>query len=105
SEVEGQRLPVEGTERGVAVLGSGGMLEAIESALVGMAAGEEKAIEVNFPEGWRVPQLAGRTAKVHLRAERVSEPVLPEVDAAFIRSFGRRSGEIGQLRADTQSEA
>ena len=103
SEVEGQRLPVEGTERGVAVLGSGGMLEAIESALVGMAAGEEKAIEVTFPEGWRVPQLAGRTAKVHLRAERVSEPVLPEVDAAFIRSFGVRSGEIEQFRADIRT--
>ncbi|NLA66822.1 MAG: trigger factor [Gammaproteobacteria bacterium] len=103
SEVDGQRLPAEGEEQGVAVIGSGGMLPAIESALVGMAEAGEKEIEVAFPEGWRVPQLAGRTAKVHLKVERVSEPVLPEVDPAFIRSFGVRSGEMEQFRADIRT--
>ena len=103
SLVDGQRLPAEGAERGVSVIGSGAMFADIEAALVGMTAGEEKEVEVTFPEGWRVPQLAGKTATVHLRAEQVSEEVLPEADAAFIRSFGVKSGEMEQFRADIRT--
>ena len=33
----------------------------------------------------------------------MSEPVLPEVDAAFIKSFGVKSGELEQFRADIRS--
>jgi trigger factor len=100
SQVGDERMPAESVEKGVTVLGSGGMFPDIEAALVGMTKDEEKTVEVTFPADWRVPQLAGRNAQVHLKAEQVSEPVLPEVDAAFIRSFGVRSGEMEQFRAD-----
>jgi len=78
SETGTERLPAEGNESGTAVIGSGAMLGEIESALVGMGEGEEKAIDVTFPPDWRVPQLAGKAVKVHLKVERVSEQVLPE---------------------------
>lgn len=103
SQVDGARLPAEGLERGVTVIGSGGMYAEIENALVGMRKDDEKTVEVSFPADWRGPQLAGKTAQVYLRAEQVSEPVLPEVDAAFIRSFGVKSGELQQFRADIRS--
>ena len=99
----GERLPAEGAEKGVAVIGGGSMMPELESALAGMSAGEEKTIEVDFPADYRVPQLAGRKAEVHLKAEQVSEPVLPEADAAFIKSFGVKSGEMAQFRADIRS--
>ena len=54
-----ERVPTEGTERGAAILGSGNMLPAIESALSGMKTGDEKTIDVEFPADWRVPQFAG----------------------------------------------
>ena len=98
-----ERLPPEGVERGTAVIGSGAMYPDIEKALVGMKEGDETTVDVAFPADWRVPQLAGRTVQVHLAAERVSEQVLPEVDGAFIRSFGVRSGELSQFRADIRS--
>jgi trigger factor len=50
-----------------------------------------------------VRQLAGRTVQVHLKAEQVSEPLMPEVDEAFIRSFGVKSGEMEQFRAEIRS--
>lgn len=103
SQIGDERMPVEGVEKGVTVLGTGGMFADIEAALVGMTKDEEKTVEVTFPADWRVPQLAGRSAQVHLKAEQVSEPVLPEVDAAFIRSFGVRSGEMDQFRADIRT--
>ncbi len=103
SQVGDERLPTEGAERGVAVLGTGAMLPQLEQALVGMAPGEEKSLEVAFPADWRVPQLAGKSAQVHLKAEQVSEPVMPDVDAAFIRSFGVKSGEMAQFHDDIRT--
>ena len=103
SEVGGERLPAEGSEKGVCVIGSGAMLGEIEAALVGMKTGDEKSVDVTFPADWRVPQLAGNSVTVHLKAEQVSEPILPEVDAAFIRSFGVKSGEPGQFREEIRS--
>ena len=103
SQAGDERLPPEGVERGTDVIGTGAMYADIEKALVGMKEGDEKTVDVSFPADWRVPQLAGRTVQVHLAAERVSEQVLPEVDGAFIRSFGVRSGELSQFRADIRS--
>jgi trigger factor len=97
------RLPAEGVERGTTIIGSAAMFPAIEDALVGMKAGDEKVVDIEFPADWRVPQFAGRTVQVHLKANKVSEPVLPEVDGAFIRSFGIKSGDNEQFRADIRS--
>jgi len=103
SQAGDDRVPAEGTERGATVLGSGTMFATIESALAGMKAGEEKVLDVEFPADWRVPQFAGRTVQVHVKATKVSEPVLPQVDASFIRSFGVKSGDPEQFRADIRS--
>ncbi len=103
SQIGEERLPAEGVERGTTVLGSGAMFPAIEEALVGVSTGEEKTVEVTFPEDWRVPQLAGKQAQVHVKAERVSEQQLPEVDGAFIRSFGVKSGEMAQFRSEIRA--
>ncbi|KQY51198.1 trigger factor [Lysobacter sp. Root494] len=103
SQVSDERVPAEGTERGATVLGSGTMFATIESALAGMKAGDEKVVDVEFPADWRVPQFAGRTVQVNVKATKVSEPVLPEVDGAFIRSFGIKSGDLEQFRADIRS--
>jgi trigger factor len=103
SQVGDDRVPAEGVERGATVIGTGTMFATIESALVGLKADEEKVLDVEFPADWRAPQFAGRTVKVHLKATKVSEPVLPEVDATFIKSFGIKSGDAEQFRADIRS--
>lgn len=97
------RVPAEGVERGADVIGSGMMLEAIEQALIGMAAGENKQFDVEFPADWRVAEFAGKTVQVNITVTRVAQPVEPEVDADFIRSFGVKSGEPEQFRADIRS--
>ncbi|MGY0618805.1 trigger factor [Lysobacter sp. A378] len=103
STVDGERMPAEGVERGTTVIGSGTMMPAIESALVGMKAGEQKQAQIDFPADWRVPQFAGKTVAVDLKVGKVSEPNLPEVDEAFIKSFGINSGEPEQFRSDIRS--
>ena len=103
SEVDGTRRPPEGAEKGSTVVGSGAMLKEIETAVIGMAPGEEKTINVDFPAEWRIAEFAGKTVAITIKVLEVSEPQLPEVDAAFIRSFGVKSGEADQFRAEIRS--
>lgn len=103
SQAGDERLPAEGSEKGATLIGSGVMFGAIEQALIGLAKGEEKTVDVDFPADWRVPQLAGRQVQVHVKVTEVSEPVLPEVDKDFIRSFGVKSGDPEQFRADIRA--
>lgn len=103
SVIDGERLPTEGAERGVTVIGSGAMFADIERALVGMNAGEEKILVVHFPEDWRVTQLAGKQAEVHVKIEQISEPFMPEVDAEFIKSFGVKSADMAHFRTEIRN--
>ena len=50
-----------------------------------------------------MPQFAGRKVDVTVKATKVSEPVLPEVDEGFIKSFGIKSGDAEQFRKDIRS--
>lgn len=103
TEVGDFRQPAEGEERFSTVLGSAQLLPALESALAGLEQGGEHVVEVAFPENWRQAELAGKTAQVHVALQQVSEPVLPEVDAAFIKSFGVKSGQMDKFREDIRA--
>lgn len=103
SQAGDERLPAEGAEKGATIIGSGVMFPQIENALIGLANGEEKEIEVDFPANWRVPQLAGRQVRVYVKVTDVAESMLPEVDKAFIKSFGIKSGDPEQFRKDIRT--
>jgi len=98
-----ERVPAEGVEHGAIVLGSNMMFPQIEAGLDGMAPGEERELDVAFPTDWRVASLAGQSAKVHLKLLQVSEPVLPEVDDAFIKSFGVRNGKLDAFQKEVRT--
>ena len=103
SVVDGNRIPAEGEEKANTVLGSGGIYPEIEAAIVGMQAGEEKSLDVTLPEDWHVAQFAGKTLSTTFKLLETYEQVRPEVDAAFIRSFGVKNGEIEQFKADIRT--
>lgn len=103
SSIDGQRMPAEGVEKTSTVLGSGGMYPEVESAIVGMQPGEEKTIDVTLPADWHMPQFAGKTVTSTFKLVDLAEQVLPEVDAAFIRSFGVKSGDLEQFKSEIRS--
>jgi trigger factor len=103
THTDGVRLPAEGVERAATVLGSGMLDRELEAQLVGKVAGDDVALELNYPPDWSDPALAGKNAKVEAHVVRVSEPHLPELDAEFIRTFGIRSGELEQFRNEVRS--
>jgi len=80
-------------ERVGTILGSGAMSKELEDKLVGHAAGDELDADVTFPADFRVAALAGKAAKASVKIIRVQEAKMPEIDAAFIASFGIGDGE------------
>ena len=84
-------------------IGSGRLLEEFENQLEGVQPGEEKTIEVTFPEDYPAEVLKGRTATFDITVKTVEEARLPDVDAAFAEKFGIEDGSVEKLREDVRS--
>ncbi|HIJ21795.1 MAG: trigger factor [Gammaproteobacteria bacterium] len=80
------------------VLGSGAMIAGFEEGIVGMKAGDEKSIDVTFPEDYPAEPLAGKEAQFAITVQSVSEPQLPEIDEAFIEKYGVKEGGMEAFR-------
>lgn len=91
---EGEKVPV--------VLGAGRMLADFESGIKGMKAGDQKTIDVKFPENYGAAEVAGKAAQFAITAHKVEEQKLPELDEEFCRSFGVEEGGIEQLRKEVE---
>jgi len=78
-------------------LGSGRMIPGFEDGIVGMKKGEEKAIEVVFPDDYQADTLKGKTATFDITVHSISTKVLPEIDEEFVKSFGIEDGTEASL--------
>jgi trigger factor len=80
-------------------VGAGRMLKDFDDALFGMSAGDEKNIDVAFPEDYPAENLKGKTAVFDIKVAVVRESVLPTVDEEFIKKFGIDNGTEEGFRA------
>lgn len=101
ADVDGERVPAEGEHKLQPVLGSGALFDALEGELAGLEAGAEKTVEVEFPDDFGDPALAGRSAKVDLIVDAVQASEMPEADDEFAKQFGIDGG-MEQMRADVR---
>lgn len=87
-------------------LGSGQFIPGFEEQLVGLAAGGEKTIAVNFPEEYHSAALAGQPATFDVTVHEVNEPTLPEIDDKLAESLGFKDVENlkGALRQQIDFE-
>jgi trigger factor len=103
AETDEGRVPEEGRQRLAIIMGDSGFDE-LEKAVSEISPGEEKeALEISFPDDYREPSLAGNTAKVDLSVVSVSVGKIPEVDEAFINSFGVEDGTEESLRKEIRA--
>ncbi len=80
-------------------LGSGQLIEGFEEQLTGASAGEEREVEVTFPEDYQAEDLAGQDAVFKVEVKEVREKVLPELDDDFA-SEASEFESIDELRDD-----
>ncbi len=70
------------------VLGSNQFIPGFEDQLVGVKSGEEKAVEVTFPEEYGNKELAGQPAVFDVTVKAVKEPKPAEIDDELAKKFG-----------------
>ena len=84
-------------------LGSGSFIPGFEEQVVGMSAGEEKDINVTFPENYHVKELAGAPVVFKVKVHEVKETVVPEKDDEFVKDVSEFD-TMDELRADIEKK-
>ncbi|WP_432741217.1 trigger factor [Methylobacter sp. G7] len=83
-------------------IGAKQMIPGFEENLIGLAAGANKTFEVTFPEEYGNEKLTGKVAEFEVEVISVEEPILPEIDDAFIKAYGIE-GSVEAFREDIKS--
>lgn len=85
------------------VIGSGMFIPGFEEKMVGMQAGEERDIELRFPEQYHAKDLAGKEAVFHVKVNSVRVKELPELDDAFAQDVSTFD-TLEELRSDKRAK-
>ena len=81
-------------------LGSGQFVPGFEEQIVGMSAGEEKDIDITFPENY-TPELAGKPVVFHVKVNEVKHKEVPAIDDEFAKDVSEFD-TLEELKADTR---
>jgi len=84
-------------------LGSGSFVPGFEEQIVGMTAGEEKDIDITFPEDYHA-ELAGKPVVFHVKLNKVTETVVPALDDEFAKDVSEFD-TLDELKADIRAKA
>jgi trigger factor len=75
------------------VLGSGQFIPGFETQLVGAKAGEERTVDVSFPDDYQVDRLKGKAAAFEVTVKEVRAPKAAEADDALAERLGMENLE------------
>ena len=84
-------------------LGSGSFVPGFEEQIVGMSAGEEKDINITFPENYH-EELAGKAVVFHVKVNKVTETIVPAMDDEFAKDVSEFD-TLEALKADIRAKA
>jgi trigger factor len=84
-------------------IGSNSFIPGFEDQLVGMKPGEEKDVEVTFPENYQAENLKGKDATFKVKLHEVKVKEVPELNDEFVKDLDKEGIEtVDQLKEDTQ---
>ena len=81
------------------VIGSGQFIPGFEEQLIGVKAGEDVKVEVNFPEDYHQKDVAGKPALFEVKVNEIKEKQLPELDDEFAKDISEFD-TLEELKAD-----
>jgi trigger factor len=87
-KVKGEAFEGGSAEDAEIVLGAGRLIPGFEDQLVGATAGEDRRVEVTFPEDYPNVELRGKAASFDVKVKEVRKPVAPKIDDALATSMG-----------------
>lgn len=98
--IDGEEFSGNRGEKVTVTPGAGRFIADFEQGVIGAAPGEERTVDVRFPDDYHVANVAGKQAQFRLTIHKVQELRLPEIDEAFIKSFDVPEGTMEAMRAE-----
>ena len=88
------------------VIGSGQFIPGFEPQLVGLSAGEERQIEITFPEDYQAEHLAGKATAFDVTVKEVRAPKAAAIDDELAKRYGADDLEAlkAQIRERLEEE-
>lgn len=85
--LDGAELPELKAEDYILEIGSKNFVPGFEEELVGMKRGENKEINVLFPDDYHAKNVAGKNVLFSVLLKGIKEKKLPEIDESFVKNF------------------
>lgn len=101
--VDGEKFEGGTAEHQSLVIGSGSFIPGFEEQMIGMQIGEERDLNVKFPEEYHAEELKGKDAVFHVKLHAITHEELPELDdefAAEVSDFDT----MAEYRADVEKK-
>ncbi|MGG0236885.1 trigger factor [Bacillus rhizoplanae] len=80
-------------------IGSNTFIPGFEEQLVGLKAGEQKEVEVSFPEEYHAAELAGKPATFKVTVHEIKVKELPALDDEFAKDANEEVATLDELKA------
>lgn len=96
--VDGEAFEGGKAENYALELGSGSFIPGFEEQLVGTATGEEKDVEVTFPEEYHAAELAGKPATFKVKVHEIKGKELPALDDEFAKDADEEVETLDELK-------
>lgn len=85
-------------------IGSHTFIPGFEEELIGAEAGQEKEVNVTFPEDYQAAELAGKPAVFKCVVKRLQEKQLPELDDDFVGEVSEESDTVEEYRTEIRNK-
>ncbi|AUS08391.1 trigger factor [Laceyella sacchari] len=99
--VDGKAFEGGKAEQYTLEVGSGTFIPGFEDQLVGMKVGEEKDVNVTFPEEYHAEELKGKPATFKVKLHEIKRLNLPELDDEFAQDVSEFD-TLAELKADIE---
>lgn len=117
--IEGEPLEGGKSDNFTLELGSNAFIPGFEEALVGAKKGDEKELNLKFPDEYQAKEIAGKPVLFKVKIHEVKEKILPKLDDEFAKDVeadsledlkakmteeikgGKKRGEMSRLRKES----
>lgn len=85
-------------------IGSGMFIPGFEEQLVGLKVGEEKDVEVTFPEEYHAEELAGKPAVFKTKINEIKAKEVPELDDELASELDSNANNVEEFKANLRQQ-
>ncbi len=103
-KIDGEEFEGGTAEDFTVEIGSKSMIVGFEEGLIGVSAGDNKILELTFPDDYGKSELASKPVNFETQVKEVLSPKLPELDEEFFKSTGIESDNIESFKKEVKTK-